>query len=129
MSKFFQQKFGFSNTEAGTAASIPYLIASLSVPILGSLLLRVGESKYALGVFWSLCILLASHSCYLLLPDNLDMKWLVLSPIVMFGFGHAMFTTVLSPNVPMIIKNNSELLPVCFSIMKVAEGVMITVFT
>jgi hypothetical protein len=57
------------------------------------------------------------------------MKWLVVSPIVMFGFGHAMFTTVLSPNVPLIIKNNSELLPVCFSIMKVAEGVMITVFT
>ena len=105
------------------------MIASLSVPILGSLILRVGESKYALGIFWSLCIILAAHTSYLVMPEHLDIRWLVLSPIVLFGFGHAMFTTVLSPNVPLIIQNNSELLPVCFSIMKIAEGIMITAST
>jgi len=40
MSKFFQEKYDFTNTEAGMISSLPYLIASLSVPIFGSLLRR-----------------------------------------------------------------------------------------
>ena len=38
ISKFFQEKFDFSNTEAGVISSIPYGIASISVPVIGSLL-------------------------------------------------------------------------------------------
>jgi len=43
MPKFFQEKFDFSNTESGTTSSLPYLIASLSVPIFGSLIYKIGE--------------------------------------------------------------------------------------
>ena len=38
MSKFFQEKFDFANTEAGVISSIPYGVASISVPVIGSLL-------------------------------------------------------------------------------------------
>lgn len=50
-------------------------------------------------------------------------------PLIIFGIGHALFTTLLSPTVPQIVDNNSELLPTCFSIIKIVEGFNITLFT
>ena len=35
MSKFLQQNYGLSNTHAGHLSSIPYLTASVIVPVLG----------------------------------------------------------------------------------------------
>lgn len=69
MPKFFQEKFEFSNTEAGTTASLPYLIASLSVPIFGSLIYKIGEKNYPLGILFSLSTLLFTHVSYFLLPE------------------------------------------------------------
>jgi nitrate/nitrite transporter NarK len=34
-SKFLQQNYGFTNVEAGHLASIPYVLASVMVPVLG----------------------------------------------------------------------------------------------
>lgn len=69
MPKFFQEKFDFSNTEAGTTASLPYLIASLSVPVFGSLIGRMGDNNYPFGILFSLCILLFTHISYLIMPE------------------------------------------------------------
>ena len=129
MPKFFQEKFDFSNTEAGTTASLPYLIASLSVPIFGSLISRMGDNNFPLGILVSLCTLFLTHICYLILPEQFVYKWITIVPILWFGLGHALFTTLLSPTVPLMIKNNAELLPICFSLIKIFEGVSITFFT
>ena len=43
MSKFFQTKFQFSNVDAGHISSIPYLIASFTVPIFGTVLNYFGD--------------------------------------------------------------------------------------
>lgn len=129
MPKFFQQKFDFTNTEAGTIASFPYLIASLSVPVFGSLIYRIGETNYPFGILFSLFMLLMTHVSYLILPEHFIYKWAAIGPILMFGMGHALFTTLLSPTVPIIIKQNNEMLPMCFSLLKIFEGVSITLFT
>ena len=129
MPKFFQEKFDFSNTEAGTTASFPYLIASLSVPIFGSLISRIGDSNFPVGILCSLCMLLLTHVSYLTLPEHLVYKWIAVVPILWFGIGHALFTTLLSPTVPLVIKNNVDLLPICFSLLKIFEGISITLFT
>jgi len=43
LSKFFQTKFNYSNIEAGHVSSLPYLIASFTVPFLGSLTGYLGQ--------------------------------------------------------------------------------------
>ncbi len=129
MPKFFQEKFDFTNTEAGTTASSPYLIASLSVPIFGSLISRIGDSNFPVGILFSLCMLLLTHVGYLMLPEHLVYKWIAIVPILWFGLGHALFTTLLSPTVPLVLKNNVDLLPICFSLLKIFEGISITLFT
>ena len=129
MSKFFQEKFDFTNTEAGTTSSLPYLIASLSVPVFGSIIYRIGDKNYPLGILFSLATLLITHLSYLLIPEQTRYKFIAVVPILLFGLGHALFTTLLSPTVPLIIKNNNDLLPMCFSFLKIFEGVAITCFT
>lgn len=45
-SKFMQQNYGFSNTLAGHMSSIPYLVASVTVPICGQLISHFGPQSY-----------------------------------------------------------------------------------
>lgn len=45
-SKFMQQNYGFSNTLAGHMSSIPYLVASVTVPICGQLISQGGPQSY-----------------------------------------------------------------------------------
>lgn len=130
MPKFFQEKFGFTNIEAGTISSLPYLIASLSVPVFGSLLRAYQSDKiYEFGLLASLSSVLFVHTCYLVMPEHISMLWIPVIPIIIFGLGHALFTTLISPTVPKLIDNNAELLPMCFSILKIVEGFTITFFT
>jgi len=67
--KFFQQRFNFSNTEAGSIASIPYVIASLSVPVFGSVVVQIGEKHYESLLMFSLTLLSITYTAYMLLPD------------------------------------------------------------
>lgn len=129
MPKFFQEKFDFSNTEAGVISSMPYGIASLSVPVFGSLLRGKSDQDYMNCFMGSLLMVFASHSCYLLMFEHLSYQWVSVAPIVMFGLGHALFTTLVSPIVPKLVEGEQELLPICFSILKVLEGFCITIFT
>ena len=130
MPKFFQEKFNFTNTEAGVICSLPYLIASLSVPVFGTLLRRANDTKlYEVWLLYSLLSLFGTHTSYLVMPEHISVKWLPVTPLIVFGLSHALFTTLISPIVPSLIDNNAELLPICFSIMKIVEGIFITLFT
>jgi ABC-type phosphate transport system permease subunit len=46
MSKFLQQNFGLTNSQAGHYSSIPYIVASVTVPVIGHVLAYFGESYY-----------------------------------------------------------------------------------
>lgn len=106
MPKFFHEKFDFTNTEAGTISSLPYGIASLSVPVFGSLLRGKSDQDYMNYLMGSLLIVFASHFCYLILFEHISFQWMPILPIVLFGLGHALFTTLISPTVPKLIENN-----------------------
>jgi len=69
MSKFFQERFDFSNTEAGSISSVPYLIASFTVPIIGTLVQKVGDKHYEVILMASLGLICITHMSYLLMPD------------------------------------------------------------
>ena len=46
MSKFLQQNYGYSNADAGHLSSIPYVVASFTVPMFGNLLTWLGEKYF-----------------------------------------------------------------------------------
>ena len=66
MSKFFQTKFQFSNVDAGHISSIPYLIASFSVPFMGSAICYIGDHYFEILLFASIGMVLSIHMTYLL---------------------------------------------------------------
>jgi nitrate/nitrite transporter NarK len=98
MSKFFQVRFQFSNTQAGTISSLPYLIASFTVPIIGTLINRLGELYFELLIFVSLVMILTTHFIYLVLADvtlsGMEGSTYTWMPLLLFGLGHALFTTM-----------------------------------
>ena len=116
MPKYFHEKFDFSIVEAGVISSLPNIVYSVTVPFVGSIVKTENIPKTLL---FSLLLILATHLCYILLPDHLTMQWVTVVPLFVFGFGHAVFTTLLTPAVPPLIDNNIALLPICFSILKI----------
>ena len=97
MSKFYQTRFGFSNVEAGHISSIPYLIASFSVPFMGSAVSHLGESYFEMLMLGSIMIVLMVHICYLMMSDVPEEQMAGVEnviPLIPFGFGHALFTTL-----------------------------------
>ena len=69
MSKFLQTRFNYTNVQAGSISSLPYLIASLTVPFLGSCIGYLGESYFELMLFASIAMVLTVHITYLSMSD------------------------------------------------------------
>ena len=116
---------------AGSISSIPYLIASFSVPFLGSLSGMLGEAYFELMLFIAVGLILIVHIIYLTIADfaaaDSD-NWLTpVLPLIVFGFGHALFTTVQSPVVPKLVKNEAHLSRV-FTYIKITESLAVTTF-
>ena len=98
MSKFFQTKFQFSNVDAGHISSIPYLIASFTVPIFGTALNYFGDSYYEILLLASIGMIFTVHVTYLSLSDitgeGAQGGIFCVLPLILFGLGHALFTTL-----------------------------------
>jgi len=131
MSKFFQTRFNFTNVEAGSISSLPYLIASFTVPFLGSLTAYLGEKFFELLIAVSMGMIVVVHICYLSLQDvrnpGQDGGWLAIWPLMLFGLGHALFTTMQAPTVPKLVNREQDLGRV-FTIIKITESMSITFF-
>jgi len=67
MSKFLQKTFGMTNATAGSLASIPYLFASLTVPLFGSILSVIGQNQYELALTCSPLSILTAHSLFMVM--------------------------------------------------------------
>lgn len=69
MSKFLQTRFQFSNVQAGHISALPYLVASLLMPFLGTLVSYLGSAYFELMNFAAIGLVLAVHMFYLSLLD------------------------------------------------------------
>jgi len=67
MSKFLQQNFGMTNSEAGHLSSIPYMTASIAVPIFGNILTYAGESHFEKFLSMGLLFVASSQIIFLIL--------------------------------------------------------------
>lgn len=130
MSKFFRTRFGYSSVEAGHISSLPYLIASFVVPFLGSLTSYLGSSYFELMLFYSVAMIMTVHMVYLSLQDVSEGEIggaTPVTPLILFGLGHALFTTLQSPIVPKLVKSESHLSRV-FTLIKITESIGIMSF-
>jgi len=100
MSKFFQQKFQFTNVDAGHIAAIPYLVASFCTPAFGSILNKIGDTFYESLLFVCICTIFSIHSFYMVHGDaepGTEGSFLVIMPMFIFGIAHACFTVLNTP--------------------------------
>lgn len=71
MPKFLREKFDFNGTEAGIISSIPYAIASISVPIIGSFLRGKSDQVYKECMIFAVALIFGVHLFYLLLTEHI----------------------------------------------------------
>jgi len=71
LSYLLQERFGYSNEEAGHIASLPYLIASFATPLFGSLIQKLGESYYELLLTFSTGLIFVSQLHFSLMSDSI----------------------------------------------------------
>ena len=69
MSKFYQETFGFTNTEAGTLSSVPNLVGSLLCTPIGALF---SLSQSLNGWLLAFAMVLAAHVSYFFIPLNTE---------------------------------------------------------
>ena len=91
----------------------------------------LGEAYFELMLFIAVGLILIVHIIYLTIADfaaaDSD-NWLTpVLPLIVFGFGHALFTTVQSPVVPKLVKNEAHLSRV-FTYVKITESLAVTTF-
>ena len=99
-----------SNANAGHVSTIPYLLASVTVPLFGHLLTLAGESWYEFCCGISLLSVLLAHVVFLLMNElcvdaqgQLTHFYVVIIPIVLIGFGHSLTATLLGPAVNKVV--------------------------
>jgi len=89
-----------------------------------------GDSYFELMLFSAIGLVFVVHVLYLSMT-NFDAGeedyWTPVLPLFPFGFGHALFTTIQSPIVPKLVKNESYLSRT-FTYVKISESLAITTF-
>jgi nitrate/nitrite transporter NarK len=97
MSKFLQQKFNFSNEEAGNTAALPYLVASFATPIFGKVVQTIGQTRFEKLVLLALILMMTVHFSFLTIDAENSTEFQINGLILMFGMSHALFSTLQTP--------------------------------
>jgi hypothetical protein len=127
MSKFLQENFSYTNSEAGHLSSIPYIVASVAVPIFGNILSYAGEKHFELFQALALFFIAAGQILFRTLQNaGIKSELRILIPILFLGLGHALFTTLQGSLVKKLC-DNPKLIPKIFSILKILEGTSISI--
>ncbi|CDW88287.1 major facilitator superfamily domain-containing protein 1 [Stylonychia lemnae] len=130
LSCLLQERFAYSNEDAGHVASLPYLIASFATPLFGSLIQKMGESQYEFLLTLSTGLIFLTQMHFTLMSDAIptignvktEPNNMAIIPISLFGIGHALFVTLQGPLINKTITDKSNM-PKALSIMKVAENI------
>jgi hypothetical protein len=123
MSKFYQQKFHFTNEDAGHISALPWMVAAMCTPAFGYIVQNVfTESSYETLLLFSQSFIMLVHLSFLLLGDmkkGVTGSFLDVAPAIILGVGHALFTTLYTPISNKLILDKAKL-PLCFSFLHIA---------
>jgi len=121
MGKFFLRSFGFDNKLTGHIISLPYFCASLTTPLFGSIISKIGKHSHFMVIATS--GITACHIFYALMPDCDQCLYPIIA-VVVFGMSHSLYVIAQWPLLSMLVE--SRLGPTAFSISRVAENLGVT---
>ena len=90
-SKYYQARFGYSSTEAGSIISIPFVMSIIITPIFGAMIDRIG--KRGLMLIVGAGIMSLFHVLMLLTPDSYQ-PVLPIIYLFIYGIGFSLFGAV-----------------------------------
>lgn len=93
--------FGFTNVEAGKIVLIIYLSGVFFIPLIGKLIDNFG--KRAEFIVLSAVLLIAGHTLFIVLAEGSSM-YPVIMPLTLMGVFYALFTGVVWPSIPLVVK-------------------------
>ena len=118
-----QQKYGYSETEAGTANFLPYLISAILAAPLGYMIDKIG--KRALVVMFSSLLITLSMIICMLQPGSPDPENVrdesVLLPLILLGVGYSIYACALWGSIPYTVPDKmfGSAFGICTSIQQV----------
>ena len=90
-SKYYQERFGYSSSEAGSIISLPYVVVTLFTPFIGILVDKYGKRGIMLIVAAALITLF--QLLLLITPDS-DRPIFPILYLILFGLGFSILSTV-----------------------------------
>lgn len=100
-SKVLQQRFGYSEVEAGYYFTLPYMIAAIFSPLLGWFVEKYGK-RMTITLTGSF-LMTAAHVIQLCLPDC-ERCWVSLLPLIILGLSYTTYAVVLWGALPYMVE-------------------------
>lgn len=100
-SKVLQQRFHYSEVEAGYYFTLPYIIAAFLSPILGWFVEKYGK-RMTITLGGSI-LMIAAHVIQICLPDC-QRCWISLLPLVILGLSYTTYAVVLWGALPYMVE-------------------------
>lgn len=124
MSKFLQENFHYSNTEAGHLSSLSYIISMIVIPVLGYLMSFYKIDCYELNQVGQSIFLLVAHCTFIALRfragQDGQQQELVPASIVLIGLAQSLYCVTFAPITKKYCSN--EEMPTFMSFLKITEG-------
>ena len=103
-SKLMQLKYSFSEQQASTLYTIPYLLSAVLAPILGIVVDRSG--KRVIWMILSSVILIAAYSTSMTIPAC-DKCLNEMGPLAMSGIGYSIYASTIWGSIPYTVPSNA----------------------
>lgn len=99
-SSMLQNRFHFSESDAGDYFGIPYIISAITSPFLGILIDKIG--RRGLMIILSSVILFLAHLINMFLPDC-DQCYSEFGPLALIGIGYSIYAAALWGSIPYVV--------------------------
>ncbi|CAD8084472.1 unnamed protein product [Paramecium primaurelia] len=123
---FLQEKFEFTNVQAGKVLTIPYLMAAITSPFFGPYIDKVGKRRKFILIT---CVLFTlTHFTFGMMPNGQhgQPNWFSVIPLMFLGSSYALYSCVLIPSIQYIVAE--KVVGTAFGLLGMFESVALAFF-
>ncbi|CAD8068369.1 unnamed protein product [Paramecium primaurelia] len=123
---FLQEKFEFTNVQAGKVLTIPYLMAAITSPFFGPYIDKVGKRRKIILIT---CILFTlTHFAFGIMPNGKhgQPNWFSVIPLMLLGSNYALYSCVLIPSIQYIVAQ--KVVGTAFGLLGMFESIALAFF-
>ncbi|CAK74433.1 unnamed protein product (macronuclear) [Paramecium tetraurelia] len=123
---FLQEKFQFTNVQAGKVLTTPYLMAAITSPFFGPYIDKVGKRRKFILIT---CVLFTlTHFAFGIMPngEHGSPNWFSIIPLMFLGSSFALYSCVLIPSIQYIVAE--KVVGTAFGLLGMFESVALAFF-